>query len=134
MSQPIKPVAKVVYICDDVVRDSASGKVSVLNLWDTIRFSSDDTFPFRLKKLCVFVWWRDGLGTVTTRVDVVHASTRQIVHQTNNCMIRFPSRGRSVFGRYMIQDCEFPEPGKYCVEMFCENEFVDDQVIQFLPK
>jgi hypothetical protein len=45
MAQPVKPVAKVVYVCDDVVRDNQSRKVSLLNLWDVVRVPENGTFP-----------------------------------------------------------------------------------------
>ena len=48
---PIRPVAKVVYVCDDIIGDPVSGKVSVLNLWDTISLPHYAEFPHRLPKV-----------------------------------------------------------------------------------
>src|SRR5580704_8556090 len=68
MPVPVKPVAKRVYVCDDVVGDPSTGKVTLVNLWDAVRLPPDATFPYSLAKLCVFVWWRDGAGKVKTRI------------------------------------------------------------------
>src|SRR5262249_27178837 len=55
MAEVIKPVAKAVYVCDDVVSDPQTGKVSVLNLWDTVRVP-ENGFPYQLPKVVVCAW------------------------------------------------------------------------------
>ena len=134
MAEPVKPVAKCVYVCDDVIGDPSSGKVTILNLWDAVRIPPSEVLPYRLGKLCVFVWWRDGFGKVTSRIDIVQASTGTIVRRTRDCLIGFERRTDSVFARYMIDDCTFPELGYYYVEMYCEGEFVDDQLIRVIQE
>jgi hypothetical protein len=133
MAAHIKPIAKVVYVCDDVVRDPESGKVSLLNLWDTVRVPTDGEFPYCLAKLSVFAWWRDGLGNMRTRIDIVQAETAKVIRRTKDCMIDFRARPASVFARYKLENCLFPAPGYYYVELYCENEFGDDQIISLLP-
>jgi hypothetical protein len=41
MSNAYRPVAKCLYLCDDVVRHPTSGKPMIVNLWDTIRTRGD---------------------------------------------------------------------------------------------
>jgi len=132
MPKPIKPVAKMVYVCDDVVSDPQTGKVSVLNLWDTVRVPAGESFPYVLARLCVLAWWRDGLGKATTRVDLVEASSGVVIRRTKDCIVNFGARTTSVFARYKLEKCVFPAPGYYYVELYCENDFVDDQIIQVL--
>lgn len=131
--ESVKPIAKSVYICDEVVLDPSSGKVSLLNLWDTIRVPPGMLFPYCLAKISVFAWWRDGLGKIRTRLDLVQASTGIVIRRTNDCIIDFGTRTVSIFARYKIENCAFPDPGFYYVELFCEDEFVEDQIIQVLP-
>jgi hypothetical protein len=133
MPAPIKPVAKVVYVCDEAVSDPHSGKVSLFNLWDTVRVPAGGSFPYRLAKISVFAWWRDGLGKVRTRIDVVQASTGDVLRRTGDCVLDFQTKTASVFARYKLADCVFPEPGYYYIELYCEDEFVDDQIIRVLP-
>ncbi|MCI0379364.1 MAG: hypothetical protein L0215_17275 [Gemmataceae bacterium] len=111
MAQPIKPVAKSVYVCDDVVRDPQTGKVSLLNMWDTIRVPVGVSFPFVLATLCVFAWWRDGLGSVRTRIDVVQASPERVIRRTKDCVIDFDARNTTVYGEYKLRNFSFPAPG-----------------------
>lgn len=125
-----RPVAKSVYICDDVVHDPHSGKVSLLNLWDAIHVPAGMEFPYCLAKVCVFTWWCSGLGKIRTRIDLVQASTGNVIRRTKDCIIDFPIRTASVFARYRFENCTFPDPGFYYIELFCQDEFVDDQVIE----
>jgi hypothetical protein len=130
MAEPIKPVAKAVYVCDDVISDPQTGKVSVLNLWDSVLVPVGGSFPYRLAKVCLFAWLRGGLGKVSTRIDIVQASTGNVIRRTNDCMIEFEARSTSVFARYKLENCVFPESGVYIIELYCQNDFVDDQVIR----
>lgn len=128
-SQPVKPVAKSVYICDDVIAEPTSRKVTVINLWDTVRVPITESFPSSLVKLVVFVWWRDGLGKVKTRVEIVQAATQTIIKRTTVCVLEFNERNSTVYGVYRLSNCDFPEPGYYYIEVYCEDQFVDDQII-----
>ena len=126
----VKPVAKCVYVCDDVAFDLVTGKVCLLNLWESIRVPKEAVFPYVLNRICVFVWWRDGFGKSISRVEIVQASTGDTIRRTRNCTLNFEDRPSSIYGRYRIEKCRFPEPGYYHVEIYCENEFVDDQLIR----
>src|SRR5436190_158796 len=108
MAVPVKPVAKVVYVCDDAVHNPVTGKLTLVNLWDAVRVPPDRTFPYSLGKLCVFVWWRGGLGKVRTRVDIVQGSTGIVIRRTRGYVLHFDGRMSSIWGRYMIENCMFP--------------------------
>src|SRR4051794_18549612 len=105
MAESVKPIAKRVYVCDDVAADSINGKVSLFNLWDAVRVPLGEAFPYSLARVCVFVWWRDGFGKVASRVDVVQASTGTVIRRTKDCVLDFERRAGSVFARYKIENC-----------------------------
>jgi|SRR5262245_3327628 len=127
---PVKPVAKCVYVCDDVAFDPVTGKVSLLNLWDAVRVPKEAGFPYVLGRICVFVWGRDGFGKLARRVEIVQASTGDTIRRTRDAVLNFENRASSVYSRHKIEKCSFAEPGFYHVEVYCENQFVDDQVIR----
>jgi hypothetical protein len=133
MPQPVRPFAKRVCVCDDVIREPSTGKISLFNLWDTVHLPPGGTFPYCLAKACIFLWWRDGGGKVRTRIDIVQASTGIVIRRTKDCFLDFEQRIDSVFARYKIDNCTFPEPGYYFVEVYCEGDFVDDQIIRVIP-
>jgi hypothetical protein len=131
MPSPISPVVKSVYVCDEVVRDPVSGKVSVLNLWDTIRLPAGASFPYELAKVCMFAWMREGRGRVRSRVYIVLGATGKVIFKTAEHTLDFASRltHSAVFRLGRIR---FSAPGYYYIELYCENQFIDDQAVQVL--
>jgi hypothetical protein len=125
----IPAIAKSVYVCDEVLQDPISGKVSILNIWDRVRVPPDCGFPYSLSKIRVFVWWRGGVGRLKTKVEIVHAATRQPIATTatvSDSILDFTRTRGTVYGVYRFDDLAFPEPGYYDVEVYCEDVFVDD--------
>lgn len=123
------PILKGVYICDDVVRGSDSGKPVLVNLWDTWWVSTRETFPIRINKLCVFAWLRGGRGSYPFRVDLVICQTGQLIGRTPVHSLDLSVPNRSIYARFMITNFPIPEPGGYLVELFCGTMFLDDQMI-----
>jgi len=129
MAAPIAPVAKRMVVCDEVVGDPSSGKVTIVGIWDAVRLPRGASFPYRLAKLCVYACWRGGSGQVKTRVEVARALDGSMLCRTNDCLLTFADRNATVHARYALTEVTFPEAGFYLVELFCEDEFVEDQRI-----
>ena len=51
MAMTVVPLAKAVYLCDDVVEDPSSRKIHLLGLFNAVRPTS---YPHVLGRLCVF--------------------------------------------------------------------------------
>jgi hypothetical protein len=130
MSNVILPIAKQLYICDDVVVDPISGKPHLVNLWDGVRASGP--FPWTLAKLCVFVWWRGGIGRISSRIDIVEAGDGKVVRRTRDYLLQFAGRTKSLHAKYMIDDLVFDSPGVYFIELHCGGQFIDDQAIRVI--
>lgn len=131
MPSPVIPVVKSVYVCDEVVRDPNSGKVSLLNLWDTIRLPASASFPYQLKKVCVFAWMRHGRGRVRCRIEIVQAATEAVILRTTDFLLDFTNR-LTQFASFRLDRVRFPAPGYYYIEVYCEDQFIDDQAAQIL--
>jgi hypothetical protein len=127
MAGSLKPVLKGVYVCDDVVGNPVGGKPMIVNLWDTWWVAPGGTFPVRVGKLCVFAWLRGGRGRLTFRVDIVSARTGAVLGRTARRELDMSEPNKSYYLKVVIQDFPFPEPGMYSVELFCDDEFLDDQ-------
>jgi hypothetical protein len=127
-----RPTAKKVLLCDDVVYDSTLGKPSVLNIFNTIRVPADQAFPYRIKKFGVFAAMRDGLGSVNVYVQFVRTSDMRVVRQTQPVVFDFPSRAFTVYAVLRFADILIPGPETYFVEMYCDDELIDDQPLQIV--
>ncbi len=75
----MRPVAKSIFVCDDVVADVASGKVSLLNLLNAVRVPSGERLPYQLARLCVFGIFRGGRGPSHFQVKVRQAKSGDFV-------------------------------------------------------
>src|SRR5205807_7214895 len=91
MPNLILPVAKKIYVCDDVIRDPLAGKVSMLNIWNAIRVPNK-SFPYTLGKICVFAQLRGGLGDVSTHVEIVRADTGTLLRKSGPFVLSFVDR------------------------------------------
>jgi hypothetical protein len=49
----MNPTGKVVYVCDEVLQDPASGKFSFLGIFDDVVLPPAAGYPFRLGRMCV---------------------------------------------------------------------------------
>lgn len=77
---------------------------------------------------------RDGQGDARFRADVIRADSLEVVRRSQDYSVRFTDRQRSALVVIRLKDVTFPEPGAYLVELFCEEVFVDDQLISILPQ
>lgn len=129
---PVLPLVKGVYVCDEVLADPASRKVSLLNVFITTR-PGPGGFPFVLGKLCVLVALRGGRGQARVRVDVVRAATDTVIFRTAERDVFFPDPLLTVYVRFRLERVRFPAPGRYGVEVYSGRDFLDDEVITVLP-
>jgi hypothetical protein len=63
---------------------------------------------------------------------LLRADTTTVVRRSKDYPVRFTDRRRSTLVVIRLKDVTFPEPGAYLVELYCENQFVDDRLITVL--
>ncbi len=49
----VNPSGKIVYVCDEVLHDPASGKASFLGIFDDVVPPTGSAYPYRLGRMCV---------------------------------------------------------------------------------
>jgi hypothetical protein len=127
MSSGVVPLGKIVYVCDDVLQDPASGKVHVLGVFNAIRPPSGTGYPYHLPKLCVFAQLTGSIGVGTVQARAMDASTGQEVFASPQYQVNFPG-GQSILTVVIrLSDCLFPQPGVYLVQLFSQGAFIDDR-------
>jgi hypothetical protein len=129
MPKIVIPVAKKIFVCDDVIIDPVSRKASALNLWDTVRVRNHD-FPFSLDKVCVFALFRGGLGEIPIHIEIARADSGDVLRRSAELILEFRDRTKRYDARVMLEGIVFPCPGTYIVELYCNHVFVDDQPIR----
>jgi hypothetical protein len=132
MPAPVVPATKAIYLCDDVVEDSNSGKLHLLGVFNSIRPASGENYPYVFDHLCVVAQFTDGLGDVELHFEVVEATTNTIAFTSPNQVLRFSRRQQTVYACLRLTQCPFPRPGVYVVELYCQGTFLDDRQLHLL--
>jgi hypothetical protein len=127
MSSGVAPLGKIVYVCDDVLQDPASGKFHVLGAFTAVRPPEGAAYPYLLRQLCVFAQLAGGLGPCSVQARVVDAATGNEVFGSPPHQVTFPGGTTVVTVLFRLQDCPFPGPGVYLVQLFCQGTFLDDR-------
>jgi hypothetical protein len=121
------PIAKALYLCDDILSDPTRVKPHLIGVLNTVRVPS---FPHDLPQLCIFARLIDGLGQVRCRVQVTRASDRAVIYRSPERILDFPDRHQTRYFILRMQQVHCPAPGEYWVEFYCNNEFIDDAVLR----
>src|SRR5262249_25315073 len=107
MSTTVLPVAKALYLCDEVLEDPSSRKVHFLGVFNAIR--SPDVLPLQLGQLCVFVQLVGGIGDVPMHVEIVKPDTDEVIYEFPEQHLRFPTRHSTVSACFRIRNCTFAQ-------------------------
>jgi hypothetical protein len=121
----IVPVAKGVYLCDDVIAYE-NRKADLYGLFNAIR---PESYPCTHGRFCVFAQLVNGLGRVPFYIDVRDASEDELVYTTLTNHLLFPDRVSVVQLSMAIEQCTFPKSGVYLVQIFCDNKWVCDTTL-----
>ena len=73
-----------------------------------------------------------GLGDVPFYADVLFQPRNELVWSTGVRHLHFPNREVVVQLALHMQECPFPEPGSYLLELYCDNQCVADVPLQLL--
>ncbi len=131
MADSIMPIFSAVYLCDDFVRDDASGKSHLVGLFDAFR-PIENQPPFILRKLCVFTQITDWQGTIDMRIDVARADTLDLIFTSPPIRFDVPSRHILVQAPIRFSAVSFDRYGDYLVELHCNGEFIQDRLLHVL--
>jgi hypothetical protein len=71
---------------------------------------------------------------VRFRIELVRIVSGERIGSPRTFDHEFIDPNRSVYGRFMLTKVVFPAAGRYTVELFCDDEFLDDQVVQVIAQ
>jgi hypothetical protein len=126
----VTPVAKGVTICDYHF-GTDTGKVDLYGLFNAIR--PIQSYPVSNLRFCLFTQLTNGLGNVPFQFDISNAQTGNVVWSSGIRTVTFQHRFSIVQIAYLVENSVFTQPGLYLVELFCNNVFVCDTVLELLP-
>lgn len=131
MTDDVLPVVKGLYLCDELLGDPARKKTHLIGLLNAVRVPAGAVLPFKLGRLIVFALIAGGIRPARLRVQIVTATGR-VVYRSPEVTIAFPQRRTPIEVAFRILGLVFPEPGEYLVELWCDDRFVEDRLLQLL--
>src|SRR5205807_5480397 len=99
------------------------GKVDLYGIFHAVR---PPAYPHVLRRFCVFSQLVGGLGEIPFFVDVTYPKRARLVRTTQTNVLNFANRQQVVQLATSIENCLFPEPGLYLVELYCDNVCIAD--------
>lgn len=69
---------------------------------------------------------------MTFRFESVRRADRRLVTAPWVQRVTFADPNRTIYARFLLPNVAFPAAGAYTLDVFCNDEFFDDQVITVL--
>ena len=126
----INPVAKSVFLCDAVIIDEHSGKPSIVGLFNSLPLEFLPNSLSIIEEFCVFFDFVGGVAESIIRVEICDPRSDTVVFRTADRVVRFSGRHTTVAVNFRLKDIAIPDPGDYIIEVYCNNEFVDDRLLR----
>lgn len=116
----IKPNLQFSVMCDDVRRED-NGKFMLLGIFEAINAKE---FPARHHTLFVANRWCKGEGSFTQKIRIINTKDKAVVFQTEEQPFQLSDidTHHTIISRF--NNLLFPDPGKYWVEVFLNNELI----------
>ena len=126
---PLLPILKSVFVGDDRTVRAEDGAITLHHI--STNKTAGGPFPHEFQ-LILAAWFTGRQGKFSTRVEVVRAATGERVYSTSNYMVVLDDPLSTTLAAYALRPI-IPAAGFYTFELFCENQFLDDQLIEILP-
>ncbi len=114
---PEHPVARGLFLCDLVIQDGRSKKLTLVNIFERVRV---DEFPSVPKPFAVYAWLTDGFGEVALRIEVESPDGTDIVY-SQDAVARFTSRLGTLHFQFKVAHCSFPSAGMHSVVLYANG-------------
>ena len=116
----IRPNLQFSVVCDDVRRED-NGKFMLIGIFEAINAAE---FPAKHHTLFVANRWCKGEGSFTQKIRIVNSKDKAVVFQTDDQAFQLQDidTHHTIISRF--NNLLFPDPGKYWVEIFLNNELI----------
>ena len=116
----MKPIVLAINICDDIIRDEISKKISLIGLFNRIQSPS---FPTTHSSLHVYVSLTNGHKKYKGELRFVSESDDSVIFKTNaDVPLQDPLKTLEL--NFSIRNLKFDKPGNYNVQFCCDGELV----------
>ena len=121
-----RPVLLTILVCDTILRDEQSKKLSLIGLFNRISASQ---FPCRHMEMHVFVSLTDGHGTCQAQLRLMKRSTDEPLAAIEGKLV-FPNPKAIVEMNFDVKGSVFPEPGEYSFDFYVNGDLIGSRPFQ----
>ncbi len=114
----MKPQARTIILADQVYRDAETGKCVIAGTFNRI---GADRFPATHPSASLYLNLTDFQGKAPIKVRMMIDRTRAMIGE-NTFTVESTNRLGSCEVTVRLNNLTFPEPGKYSIEVWCEDE------------
>jgi hypothetical protein len=118
-----RPVAVSIYLCDHVIVEKSTDKVSLIGLFERFRLAS---FPAVAPPFCVFARLTGGEGSGTIQLEIQDLKTLELL-ETWEQVVPFADRLAHVGVLFRLNHCSFPHAGFYQANLLVDGEWIAQQ-------
>lgn len=116
----IMPTSLAFLISDTVIDDYVTRKKSIIGLFNSI---CSNRFPFRHAEMNVFISLTDGHGEYKSSLVCSRAFDEKEIFKSEG-KVKFRSPNTIVEMNFTLRNIEFPTPGKYTFQFYCDDELL----------
>ena len=114
------PIALGLTLCDYILLEAGTGKVSLIGTFSGIR---GVRFPLIPAPFCIFASLTGGAGDATVELAAIDLETNEEV-LSQQAVLHFPDRFTEVYAVYRQIQCEFPKPSTYLFTMLVDGDWI----------
>ncbi len=125
VKQPPHPHLNAIILCDQIYRESSTGKYTILGTFDAIWVRQ---FPVVHPVITAFINFSDAEGEYKPRIEVVYLDEDVVIgdfrpEEPIVARERLQSSNLTV----VLQGVEFKKAGKYAIRIFLNDQFLGDR-------
>ena len=113
----VAPQLVAILICDEIIRDRATFKATLVGLFNLIAAPS---FPCVHRGLHVYVSLTNGHGKAQAELRLVLRETNQVIGRLHG-EVQFPDPLAVVEMDYELPEINFPREGLYSFDLYCDG-------------
>lgn len=119
MAEKVKPVLLAMIICDQLIREEGTKKISLLGLFNRV---GAKTFPCVHSRLHIFVAVTDYMGTADCELKFSDNSGKEIVKLAGQ--FNFPNKLAVIEMNFRMDNLPLPKAGAYHFDFIIDREII----------
>lgn len=112
------PVARGLFLCDTLIIDAQTKKVSLINLFDRVTAAE---FPTSPRPFVAYTLLTGGAAEVELSLQIESVDGLHYIHE-QRAVVRFANKVTAMHVRFNVNECSFPVAGVYQAVLYADRE------------